>query len=164
MKVGDTISGAIFSFDRVFRYALWRIWDKSRPALLFIGLNPSAAGEIRDDPTVRRVANYAKEWGYGGLYVGNLFALVSPDPVIYIHRRPNVTKQNDTAIKAMRALAADVLVGWGTWGTKTGTRPAEVLALVGDPVYCLVITKNGEPGHPLYLRSGLQKLKYERGK
>ena len=42
--------GAHFSKSRVFRYALWRIWDKDKPAVMFVGLNPSTADETVDDP------------------------------------------------------------------------------------------------------------------
>ena len=45
-------SDALFSKDRVYRYALWRIWDLKKPKVLFIGLNPSTADEIKNDPTI----------------------------------------------------------------------------------------------------------------
>ena len=32
--------GAELSPCRRYRYALWRIWDDSKPAVMFIGLNP----------------------------------------------------------------------------------------------------------------------------
>ncbi|QBE68839.1 protein of unknown function DUF1643 [Synechococcus sp. WH 8101] len=38
-------SDAIFSDCRTYRYALWRLWDDSRPCAMFIGLNPSSADE-----------------------------------------------------------------------------------------------------------------------
>ena len=66
-------SGAEFSPDRKYRYALWRIWDKSNPLIMFIGLNPSKANELKDDPTIRRVRRFAFDWGYGGVYMINYF-------------------------------------------------------------------------------------------
>ena len=35
---------------------------------------------MTDDPSIRRCISYAKNWGFGGLYVGNLFALMSTKP------------------------------------------------------------------------------------
>ena len=45
-----------------------------------IGLNPSTADHIQDDPTNRRIADFSRRWGYGGYVLGNLFAYRSPDP------------------------------------------------------------------------------------
>ena len=67
-------SHATFSSCKKYRYSLFRIWDEDKPLVLFIGLNPSTADEKEDDPTIRRCINFAKQWGYGGLIMGNLFA------------------------------------------------------------------------------------------
>ena len=44
---------AQFSADRAYRYTLKIVWDESRTPCQFIGLNPSTADEVKDDPTVR---------------------------------------------------------------------------------------------------------------
>ena len=72
--------GAQFTEDRQYRYALWRIWNEDKPLVMFIGLNPSTANEYKNDPTIRRVMRYAADWGYGGVYMMNLFAWVTPYP------------------------------------------------------------------------------------
>jgi len=69
-------SGAEFSECRKYRYALWRIWDKSKPLVMFIGLNPSTANENVDDPTIRSVCRMTKNNGYGGVYMMNLHVLL----------------------------------------------------------------------------------------
>ena len=43
-------------------------------------LNPSTADETSNDPTVGRCQRRAVQMGYGGLYVGNIFAWRSTDP------------------------------------------------------------------------------------
>ena len=73
-------SDAIFSKDRIYRYALYRIWNKHLPKVLFIGLNPSTADETKNDPTIRRCIGYAKKWNYGGFIMGNIFAYRSTNP------------------------------------------------------------------------------------
>jgi len=47
--------------------------------VLFVCLNPSIADGEKDDPTVVRMMRFAEAWGYGGFYVGNLFAFVLTD-------------------------------------------------------------------------------------
>ena len=54
---------AFLSEDRMYRYGLSRVWDKSRPYVLYIGLNPSTADENKDDPTIRRSVDYVCKWG-----------------------------------------------------------------------------------------------------
>ena len=65
---------AILSEDRKYRYVLSRIWDESKSMVMIIGLNPSTADETIDDPTIVRCIDFAKNWGYGGIYMLNLFA------------------------------------------------------------------------------------------
>ena len=65
---------ANFSKDRTYRYRLSRTWDESKPSVLFIGLNPSTADEKTNDPTIRRLIGFARRWGFGSMYVCNLFA------------------------------------------------------------------------------------------
>ena len=156
MNIGEGISGALFSdSERRFRYALWRIWQPSGDKLLFIGLNPSTANGTKDDPTIRRLIGFAKSWGFGGLFAGNLFSIVSANPdVLWLSSSVELPGgPNDMAIKRMRELSSKVMVGWGNWGAAAGTRPGEVIAILREPVYCLKTTRSGEPGHPLYIRS-----------
>ncbi len=72
-------TGAELSPCKAYRYALWRRWSDA-PPVLFVMLNPSTADESQDDPTIRRCISFAKQWGHGGIIVGNLFAFRSPYP------------------------------------------------------------------------------------
>ena len=74
------LAGAHFEDDRQYRYLLWRNWDELKPKIMFIGLNPSTANEEKDDPTIRRVCIFAKKWGFGGVYMANLFPFVTAYP------------------------------------------------------------------------------------
>ena len=165
MNIGGSISGAIFCDDnRRFRYALWRIWQPSGDKLLFIGLNPSTGNDIKDDPTIRRMVGFAKSWGFGGLFVGNLFSFVSSDParLFFEMAREHTNGPADIALRRMRELCTLVVVGWGEVGKRCGSRPAEVLALIEKPVHCIKANRSGEPSHPLYLRSSSQLIPYVR--
>lgn len=80
MDIGNSISGALFIDDYRYRLALWRIWDRAKPALSFNGLNPSTAGQYHNDPTVVMLCSLAKNLGFGGIYVSNLHPFVSANP------------------------------------------------------------------------------------
>ena len=73
-------NGAVFSECGKYRYALWRIWDESKPAVMFIGLNPSTADEKESDPTITKVISFAKSWGFGAVYMCNSFPYISTNP------------------------------------------------------------------------------------
>lgn len=74
---------AVFDPAGRYRYSLRRRWDAAGARVAFVLLNPSTADGRRDDPTIRRCIGFAREWGFGGLEVVNLFAHRSNPP-----RRP----------------------------------------------------------------------------
>lgn len=154
---------AEFSHDREHRYTLERYWwaDPPRPAVAFIGLNPSTADEVQDDPTVRRCIRYAKAWGYGGMIMLNIFGLRSTDPKqLYYSQRP-IGMLNDHFIKATvnREDVKLVVACWGNHGAlrSRGWDVRQLVAREGKLIYHLgELTKFGEPRHPLYLKADLK--------
>jgi hypothetical protein len=164
-----SLSGrAVFSGCGRYRWWLERIWRPSGRRLLFIGLNPSRADDRRDDPTLRRLMAFASAWGYGGLEVLNLFAMVSPSPAALSFAADPVGDRNQTWIRRrLRALdhagcrlkpgapAALIWLGWGNGGRRQGQdqRVLELLAERSNCLVCLGRTTSGAPRHPLYLPS-----------
>jgi hypothetical protein len=115
-----------------------------------VGLNPSRADEYRcDDKTVLKMVTYSKAWRYGGLYVGNLFAVVSPYPEQLVYGNSAVGEQNDRYLAELKRVAGIIVVGWGNHGNSAG-RDKAVLDILGKPVYCFAVNKSGQPVHPLY--------------
>lgn len=108
-------SGAKFSKDGKYRYLLWRIWDREKPVVMFIGLNPSTANESTDDPTIRKVKKFAADWGFGGVYMLNLFALVSPYPEALL-KDPDPLGDNDYWLDEIAANVEEVIFAWGKRG------------------------------------------------
>lgn len=155
--------GADFSPCRTWRYRLWRIWEPAKPSVLFLMLNPSTADETRNDPTVERCQRYAVRWGYGGLYVCNLFALRSTEPrELYSHQDP-IGPQNDAAILATAAKSGMVVCAWGEHGSlrERNGEVQEMLRRHGIALSCLRLTKRGHPCHPLYLPKDLRAMSYK---
>lgn len=151
-------SGAEFSDDRTHRYWLWRRWwmqCEPRQMAMFIGLNPSTADENVDDPTVRRCIDFAKQWGFGGMIMTNIFSIRSTDPQ-GIRQAGAARLENEQSLVRLAAKAGRVVCCWGTHGAYQG-QGARIRELLADvPLYHLGLSKAGHPKHPLYLKATTQ--------
>ena len=137
---------ALLSKDKKYRYSLKRIWDNDKPKVLFIMLNPSLADNYKDDPTIRRLIKFAKLYGYGGFYVGNLFSYITPYPSELLDKDLMFSKKNIHEIKKMTGLTKDVVYGWGN----SFEEPEWLKQIISNPK-CFGKNKNKTPKHPLYL-------------
>lgn len=153
---------AVFSPDRTYRYTLWRYWGGLWPAeyAMFIGLNPSTATEITDDSTVRRCINYAREWGYAGLCMTNIFAFRATDPAVMKAQAEPIGPENNYYLAEMAKNAAVVVAAWGTEGAHMNR--GEAMRQLIPNLHCLGWTKSGHPKHPLYLRKDLKPIPWEK--
>ncbi len=116
-------------------------------------LNPSIADEVNNDPTVERCEQRARQMGFGGLEVCNLFAFIDPVPQKMKAEADPVGPDNDRIIKVMAARAGKVICGWGEHGKHMARSKAvlEMLHQENIPLYCLHLNLSGEPRHPLYI-------------
>jgi len=154
------LSGAEFEGEaRKYRYVLWRIWDPDKPVCGFIGLNPSTADDITDDPTIRRVKRFASDWGYGGVYMLNIFAFVTPYPHI-LAKCPDPVKDNDKWLVNIGQKCDKIIFCWGAF-KEAESRAREVEKLFTNP-FCLNINYDGSPRHPLYVPRSQKPIRYER--
>jgi len=151
-------NGAKFSDCGKHRLALWRIWDENKPLVMFIGLNPSTADAISDDPTIRRVKAMAKNWGYGGVYMMNLFTFISTDPKKLNIADGNLSSSNNWLFNVGNRKCSKVICAWGNFNVLG--RDKEVLNMFKYR-YALHINKNGSPKHPLYVRGDVQPIIYQ---
>lgn len=153
---GSMRRSAEFSPCRTWRYSLIRVWDDALPMAVFVLLNPSTADEFQDDPTNRRGIGFASAWGYGGVTFVNLFAVRSKHPKTIKEVVDPVGPENDDYIRKWVGRAGIVVCGWGNHGSHN-SRDKSVKELLRDcsPHY-LKLTKEGNPWHPLYLKSTLQ--------
>lgn len=156
----ETTSSAIISACGAYRYRLERQWNPRLLKVAFVMLNPSTADASQDDPTIRRCIGFAKAWGFGGLVVGNLFALRSTDPkALYSHPEP-IGPENDDHLRRIANEADPVVCAWGTHGTlhDRGREVAELLD--GRNLAALKVTAAGHPGHPLYIAANAEPKAY----
>lgn len=151
-------SGAHFSNDRKYRYALWRVWDNKKPLILFIGLNPSTADETKDDATIRKVIKFAKRWKYGGIVMMNLFAFISPYPKD-LKTCNDPVGENDWWLHEYKMKCRDVLFAWGNF--PEAKERAEKVAAMFDHAVCLGLNNNGTPKHPLYIKDRTHQINFK---
>ncbi len=144
---------AKLSSCRNYRFALWRTWDVSKPFAMIIGLNPSTADEIEDDPTITRCINFAKSWGYGGVCMANLFAYRATAPSDMKSQNDPIGADNDTWLTNLAKDAGIVVAAWGNDGSYLN-RSSVVTDMLPNLHY-LKMNKSGEPAHPLYLKAEL---------
>ena len=158
-----TQTGAVFTPCKRYRYRLWRTWDATKKPIVFLMLNPSIADENQNDPTVERCQRRAMAWGYGGLQVVNIFALVSTDPQgLYACDDP-VGPENNAAILEAVKDAGMVVCAWGTHGehVNRAREVVELLKAAGISPQCLGQNADGSPKHPLYVSYGISPMAYD---
>lgn len=147
---------AHFSADGDHRLILGRRWAEGA-FVAFVGLNPSTADGDVDDPTIRRCIGFARDWGYGGLLVANLFTLRATDPRdLALAKRP-LTLGADNALRDVADKSALVIEAWGAHPMAV-SRQAQVRELLDGraPRAVLGFTQAGAPRHPLYAPAGAQ--------
>lgn len=145
-------AGAVLSPCGLYRYLLWRQWDGAKPWVVFVMLNPSNADARATDPTLRLCIRIARAWGFGGLWIVNLYGYRTPHPKELEQAPDPVGPDNDRHLREYLKKAPTVVCGWGAYpGTARPQREAEVLrmmtALDVEPVV-LGLTKVGQPIHP----------------
>lgn len=151
-------SGAKFSDCKNYRFALWRIWDKTKPLVMFIGLNPSTANEIKNDPTTKRVCAISKHNGYGGVYMMNCFPFISTDPTQLYDCKLSI--DNEAWLKEIASMSKDIVFAWGNFEVVRKLGVDYILSQWFPHAKALHINKNGSPKHPLYCKATTQFINY----
>ncbi len=144
--------GAHLSPDRLYRYWLIRRWDANRALLCVIGLNPSRADEVQDDPTLRKIIGFAMNLGFGGVLVLNVGAYRTKDPREWKNAEDPFGPEN-TIHHLKRYIArfkpAKIVVAWGKNCTSNAAREGVTRLLSELPrVHCWGTNADGSPRHP----------------
>lgn len=141
-------SGAHFSYDERHRYCLWRIWDKSKPIVLCIGLNPSTANAEKTDPTITNMIKMCELMGYGGFYMMNCWTFISSKPELIQHNEMS-DRYNDDMITLKASECKDVIFAWGNFKVVQEKGRDKELIEMFPRAKCFGKNKNGTPMHPL---------------
>ncbi len=151
-------SDAIFSEDNIHRYALIHEWELDRPSLMIISLNPSAEDGELNNPTIRRCIGFAKRWGFGRLFITNLFSFKTSSPKDLFNSENPIGNKNDYWLKKLSKKVDKVVLAYGNHG-KFKNRHEEILKIIHDP-YCIKKSKTGMPMHPLYLKYTEEPIRF----
>lgn len=150
------------------KHRLWltRTWDATNPKLMVMcGLNPSIADAEIDDPTIRRDIGFARRESCGGLSKINLHTFRATDPDDMFSVNPiyrNAPQYRQAWTEQCNGADRVVVACWGA-DKRAGAMAKEFVAFAGEagiPLWCLGLTKDGQPRHPLYLRSDAPLVRY----
>ena len=153
----ETERGAHISACGKYRYALWRIWEPARRPMVFVMLNPSTADPETDDPTIRRCIGFARAQTCGSLLVVNLGAGRATSPRDWMAMDDPFGPDNGLSINKALNFATErngiVVAAWGAHGAlgNASARFSGAAKHYRDDIYCLGLTKSGQPRHPLYV-------------
>ena len=156
LRTGGPLFGAQGPIDTLD--ALERAYSAlAGKSILYIGLNPSVADPLLDDPTVSKEQAIAFARGFDHYLKANIFDYRSTDPKklpdsLSVARSP----ANLAAISRLSALADTVILCCGVPPKKLRAGYDDVLSVLrtaGVSPYAISVTKDGYPGHPLYVSS-----------
>lgn len=156
---------AVISDCEKYRYSLERKWDETKPRVMFLMLNPSTADANVDDATIRRCIGFAKNWGFGSLCVGNLFAYRSTNPKELLKTKEPMGILNKWHLDFMAKESEMIVCAWGNapivnkLGKKFGENYKPLKGI--ENLHYIDLSNDGTPKHPLYLKSELMPKKYE---
>ncbi len=143
------------------RYSLGQ--EGENPLICF-GVNPSTAKPNDLDPTVASVARFARDHGYDGWLMFNLYPQRATNPdKMHKHFQKKIHQKNVEVIKEqIESLNTEEVDVWCAWGTLIEKR--SYLSRCLQDIYDVLgqnncsffkrgrVSKAGHPHHPLYLR------------
>lgn len=128
--------------------------NRSARGILFVMLNPSVADATEDDATIRRCIDFAQRERMDYLEVVNLYAFRATKPADLWKQKSRRGPENLNYIEEAAERASKIVVAWGANACKGATvnETVRALAMGGRPLYCLGLTKDGQPRHPLFVK------------
>lgn len=166
MFFGKILRKASLSEDQVYRHLLVRRWNDDGIPCTFIMLNPSTADAHKDDATVRKCMGFARRWGFGALFVVNLFDFRATSPTDLKKAKTPISRENNRTLlnncKLTAGLGGKVIAAWGNHGRYMDQNQLVIRRLndFAIPLYALQVTKENNPMHPLYIPYDTQPFKW----
>ena len=152
----DTIKcEAIFNDSHTHRYLWKRVWDKDKPTIAIIMLNPCQADNIVSDTTTSLVVNnVAKLQEYGGVEILNLYSKLTTKLSFKEPDKELNDKENDSYILKSVESSPITILAWGkasSSNTRIEERAVQVINLLAPYQDRLYMISDG-------VRTGLHPL------
>lgn len=153
----DTIKcEAIFNDDKTHRLMWKQVWNKDKPMACVIMLNPSMSDTIICDLTTSLVVNnIARLEEYGGVFIVNLFTILTPKLQMRFAQETDINMyENDNYIRSSCEQSAVIIMGWGCGAEKNvriSNRIDQVLTLLSKHEEKFRVISDGRKSgiHPL---------------
>ncbi|CAN5240993.1 DUF1643 domain-containing protein [soil metagenome] len=150
---------ATFSADGKHRQLMRRWLGETFPGryILFIGMNPSTADAMVNDPTCAREWGFAQREGFDAMVKANVGDYRATDPRMLL--APGVVASSPANLPAIRAAAAGadkVVLCHGKLNkalAPAGKALIEAWRDDGIALWCFGTNGDGSTKHPLYLRA-----------
>lgn len=162
---------AIFGGDaEEYRYVLSRPVD-GEPIdglnILWVMVNPSVATAVDNDHTITKCHGFSQLYSAKQYRVVNLCALRAQDVKELKRSKLDVVGPDNNIYIDQAARWADIIVcAWGSRNklpSKLKSRPEQVVAILKKhkpQLYCLGVTKDGDPVHPLMISYTTEFVEY----
>jgi hypothetical protein len=153
----DTIKAeSHFNEERTHRYLCQRIWDKSKPPIAVIMLNPCTSDNIINDTTTMLTINaVARLEEYGGVHILNLYSMLTNKLSFRYNSDEDLShKENDDYILRSAAECSKIVLAWGhteATNMRIADRVVKVINLLMPYADKLCCISDGENNfyHPL---------------
>jgi len=150
-------ASARLSPDGLHRYSLTRSWGDGEK-LGWCMFNPSTADASANDATIRRCLGFARDWGYEGIVVVNLFSWRASDPKEVVRNLADAANTfTDAVLLEVAEECKTVVCAWGSaaaqkWGRERAETVTGLLQIHCPNLVCLGRSPvSRQPLHPLYL-------------
>ena len=134
----DTIRcEAVFNDDKTHRLVWKQVWNKDKPMACVIMLNPSMSDTIICDLTTSLVVNnVARLESYGGVFIVNLFTILTPKLQMRFAQDTDINDyENDNYILKCCEQSDVIILAWGCGAEKNvriSNRIDQVLNLLSN--------------------------------
>ena len=135
----------VFNDERTHRYLCKRVWDKDKPCIAVIMLNPCTSDNIITDTTTSLVINNVTRLEeYGGVHILNLYSMLTNKLCFRYNSDDDLShKDNDAFIVKSAQECSRIVLAWGkTQDTnqRIAERAIQVINLLlpyEDKLYCI---------------------------
>ncbi len=97
---------------------------------------------------------FAKQFGFGRLLVGNLFAFRATKPSDLLASNAPIGPENDAYLRRITNKAHTIIAAWGNKGVLKNRSNQFRKEFKHHQIKCLAKSKTTEPKHPLYASYG----------